>query len=417
MNSYIDIIAGKIIKEQREVIIYGADADALLLIRTLKRRHNTVPTCLCDGDKKKWYKSLLDVKILPPAEALSKFPGAIFFIASGLYKAQIIGSLVSSGQVSPDRILNYEPVEKRRSCVYLESYIVCFGHKLNFCCSDFGKNKSPYIKFNGNYETVAQEFINYRDKLINDLNNYVQTPCDGCPCVKEDWYPVDSKIIIFNDGEEGICNFNCCYCNSCAKTSRDISNDINMQKLLKIFCERKLLSSELRSIISCGEISVHPRRDEIYDFINPLRNSICTNASIYDRRLFQLLELGNTDLIVSIDSGTRSTFKKVKGHDLFEKVYSNLKSYSSTGDVKLKYIILPGINDNEADIAGFVSLCKDIGTKLVQISYDLNAPAELSYQTVNMIKYLVKELSKNRIMYRIISDVINTAMTESEEVE
>ncbi|WP_313563071.1 radical SAM protein [Ruminiclostridium cellobioparum] len=417
MNAYVDKIAEKIVKEKRDVIIYGADTDALLFIKTLKRLHNTVPTCLCDGDKKKWHKSLLNVKILPPSQAISQFPEAIFLIASGLYKAQIIGSLLSSGKVLSDRIINYEPVDRRRSCVYLESYIVCFGHKLNFCCSDFGKNKSPHIEFNGDYEYAVQEFITYREKLISNLNNNVPTPCDGCPYIKEDWYLVDAKISIFNDGEEGICNFNCSYCNSDAKTSRDISNDINMQKLLNIFNERKLLSKELRSIVSCGEISVHPRRNEIYDFICQLRNSICTNASVYDRKLLQLLELGNTDLVVSMDAGTKSTFKKVKGHDLFDKVCNNLKIYSSIGEVKLKYIILPGINDNETDIDGFVSLCKDIGTKLVQISYNLNAPPELSYETVNAIKYFVKRLSENGIIYRIISDVISKTIIESEEVE
>jgi adenine C2-methylase RlmN of 23S rRNA A2503 and tRNA A37 len=48
--------------------------------------------------------------------------------------------------------------------------------------------------------------------------------------------------------------------------------------------------------------------------------------------------------------------------------------YSSSGKVTLKYIMLPGINDNEEDIDGFIALCKAAGTSYVQISYDINAP-------------------------------------------
>ncbi|MEL7657904.1 MAG: radical SAM protein, partial [Bacillota bacterium] len=409
MDSHIDLIA-EIIREKKEVILYGADADALLIIRALEQQYQTKPTYLCDSDKKKWYKTLMDVEILPPEEAIALFPNAFFFIASGLYKFQIIGNLLSSGKVSADRILNYEPVERRRSCVYLESYIVCAWHILNFCCSDFGKNQSPYIWFDGDYELAADKFIVYRDKLISDLCQGVPTPCDGCPCVKEDWYPQDRRILIFNDGEEGICNFRCCYCKSPAMISKDVSNDINSEKLLEIFRARDLLSDELHTIISCGEISVHPKRREIYDSISGLRNTICTNASILDKGIMQLLELGNTELIISVDSGTRDTFRKVKGHDIFDKVCENIKYYSSTGEVRLKYIILPGINDNDADIDGFVSLCKEAGTKLVQVSYDLHAPRELSRQTISAAEYLVDKLSENGLMYRIISDVINNAL-------
>lgn len=412
--SYIDMTEEKIIKDKRNVIIYGADADALLILQALKHR-NIRPTCLCDSDERKWHKHLLDVEILSPDEAISKFPDAIFLIASGFYKFQIIGKLISSGKVSADRILNYEPIEKRRSCIYLESYLVCAGHKLNYCCSDFGKNKSPFITFKGDYGLAAEEFIRYRDKLINDLNSGAQTPCDGCPCIKEDWYPLERKIIILNDGEEGICNFNCCYCKSPAKTSRNVSNDINMQELLNIFKARKILSQELHTIISCGEICVNPRRTEIFDSISQLRNTFCTNASICDQRIMQLLELGNTDLIVSVDAGTRSTFEKVKGYDLFHKVCDNLRRYNSNGGVRLKYIILPTINDNEADIDGFVSLCKDIGAKLVQVSYNLYAPKELTQRTKIMTKYLIEKLTENGIIYRIISDVISKSLTGSGE--
>jgi hypothetical protein len=408
-------IAGKLIKENRDVILYGAGIDAMSVITELRDRYSVHPSCICDGDKGKWHKSLLGVEIVSIDEALTAYPDAMIFISSGSYKYQIIGQLLTSGKVSKERILNYEPVEKRKSCIYLESYIVSIKHRLYFCCSDFGKNQSPSVAFNGDYNIAAREFITYRDKLISDLNHGVPTPCDGCPYIKEDWYSRKRRIALLNDGEPGICNFNCCYCESSAKTSKDASNDISMQKLLEIFHARSLLAHEPHTIVSCGEICLHPRRSEIYDSISEFQNMVCTNASVYDQKLAQLLELGHTEINCSVDAGTRSTFRKVKGCDLFDKVCENLRRYGSAGRVILKYILLPGINDNEADINGFVSLCKDVKTDYVQVSYDLNAPPELTAQAAVASKYLVDKLYENGIIYRVISDVIAASVTAREK--
>jgi pyruvate-formate lyase-activating enzyme len=331
-------------------------------------------------------------------------------ITSTAYKFQIIGGLLSGGKIAPDRILNYEPVEKRKSCVYLESGIVCFDQKLHYCCSDFGKNESPRIAFSGDYDQAVQEFIDYRDKLIGDLNSGKPTPCDGCPCIKVDYYAKERRILQFNHSEGGLCNFDCCYCSSPAKTSKSISADIDVIRLFDIFRSRNLLSDELHTNIACGEVCVHPRRSEIYGRIGGFRNVVCTNASVYDPELIELLRLGMTELNVSVDSGTRETFAAVKGRDLFDKVCENLKMFSRYGMVKLKYIFLPGKNDNTEDIDGFVSLCKAVKTPHVFISYNLHAPRKVPEQTIKIVQYLNGRLLENDIYFSIMSDVIEDAL-------
>jgi pyruvate-formate lyase-activating enzyme len=351
------------------------------------------------------------VEILPPEEAVYAFPDAFFLITSAAYKYQIIGGLLSGGKIAPDRILNYEPVEKRKSCVYLESGIVCFDQKLHYCCSDFGKNASPRIAFIGDYDLAVQEFIDYRDKLISDLNRGKPTPCDGCPYIKADYYAKERRIMQFNHSEGGLCNFDCCYCSSPAKTAKSISDDnIDVIRLLDAFQNRNLLSKDLQTNIACGEICVHPRRSEIYERIGGFLNVFCTNASIRDPELIDLLRRGMAGLNVSVDSGTRKTFAAVKGRDLFDKVCENLKLFSSYGMVQLKYIFLPGKNDNIEDIDGFVSLCKAVKTPQAFISYDLHAPPKLPEQTMKMAQYLNGRLLESDIYFSIISDIIREAL-------
>jgi MoaA/NifB/PqqE/SkfB family radical SAM enzyme len=144
-------------------------------------------------------------------------------------------------------------------------------------------------------------------------------PCSGCPEIKEDWYPEDCRISLINYSEAGVCNFNCCYCTSPAKFSKDVSTEINAQKIVEAFRLSGLLSEDFKMVIGSGEICLHPNRSEIYDLIRERQATVCSNASVCDSRLAELLELGNIELNCSVDAGTRNTFRKVKGYDLFDK--------------------------------------------------------------------------------------------------
>lgn len=414
MISKAEKIANKII-QGNQVVLYCAGAETLTLLNELQKKWNVKPTCLCDGDPGKWHNSLLGVQILPPDEAIAEFPDAYYYIVSRQYKYQILGHLLSVKNISPSQIIEYEEIEYRVSCIHLESSVVCTNNKLYFCCSDFGKNKSPYVEFNGDNNSTMCEFIAYRDKLISNLNNGILTPCDGCPYVKQDWYPSERKIRMYNDSQGGICNFNCCYCGSSAKTSTNHSSDLDALKLRDTFATNNLMVEDLLSVIACGEITVHPRRNDIYESISKFRNTVFTNASVFDKKLQALLELERTDLVVSVDAGTKSTYAKVKGLDLFDKVHENLKRYSSSGIVILKYIVLPGINDNKADIDGFIALCKDCKIELVTVSYDIFASPTLTEHTTEMVKYFIDQLSKSDIVYRVISDVISRALNEGQK--
>ncbi len=146
----LDPIAKKLISDKRDLILYGAGIDAIHVISKLRGVYAIHPACICDSNSAKWHKNLLGINILSIDEAIRKYPDAFIYISTNTYRHQIIGQLTAGGIVPKDRILNYEPVERRKSCVYLESSVVCAGNRLHFAVPILGKTyprrfRSPAI--------------------------------------------------------------------------------------------------------------------------------------------------------------------------------------------------------------------------------------------------------------------------------
>lgn len=412
MSDPIQMIADKIINEKQQVVLYGAGNDAVLIIRELKRKYSVLPVCICDSDRTKWYKSLSGIKILPFEEALSIYPDLYLFVSAILYKYQIIGRLLEEGKISKERILNFEPVVKRKSCVFVESQLVILEHKCFFCCSDFGKGQSPCTEYRESYDALIDDYLNLRDKLIFDFNHSISTPCDGCPYLFESYFSPQKIIRWIDYSEGGICNFKCCYCHSKAKTNRAEGMDVDLPELLVKLNERDLLDRDLHISVACGEVSINSHRQKIYHSIQGKYNYIFSNSAVYDPQIAILIKHGNSILDTSVDAGTRETYSKVKGIDLFEKVRNNLYHYANTegsGAIELKYIFLPGLNDNEADVDGFVDFCKFVHPCSIVIAHDVFYQGNLPQKTVNMAGRLEKSLAENGFFSKVVSDKINAA--------
>ena len=106
---------------------------------------------------------------------------------------------------------------------------------------------------------------------------------------------------------------------------------------------------------------------------------------------------------VSLDAGTSCTFAKIKGGGWFEKVLQNLEKYSSTGgSLELKYILLEGINDNEAEINSFISIATKL-TKQVLLSFDTNKIGKkFSEYYLKMISYFIINAKKANLSMQVI---------------
>jgi glycosyltransferase involved in cell wall biosynthesis/pyruvate-formate lyase-activating enzyme len=396
-----------------DLVIYGVSAYMGRSLRIFEA-NGIKPVCLTDSDRNKWGYKYSGIECERPIDAVKKYPKAYFYVASLYHTPAIMGYLTAELKIPQDRILNFEPIEFRIGCLSVEMNIVVLGTEnnnfgrhshLQFCHNDFGRNSSPFVDFDGDYNKLVSGFIEKRESIIN--NDYKD--CKGCPELKRSWFYKERKVRYVSYSEHGGCNLNCIYCKVTAKRKPAIyENDINLKALMDVAGE--YLSNDYVTVFDAGEIAVDPERDELYNEAELSADYILTNASIYDERIKNILATGKTALNISIDAGTASTYAHVKGVDCWGKMVRNLKKYAESGNrehIHLKYLFIPEINDNIEDIDGFVELVKEIGAGVVIISHDLRFK-ELPDSVYHCAKYLIRQLTNSNIVFTIYSNLIKS---------
>jgi molybdenum cofactor biosynthesis enzyme MoaA len=176
---------------------------------------------------------------------------------------------------------------------------------------------------------------------------------------------------------------------------------------------RGLFAPNFSCSYTAGEISIHPRRKEICETLQMCDNSsIFTNAIVYDEHISALLSSGRARIVVSVDAGTRDTFMKVKSVDAFSLVCDTLRRYSreSNDAIDLKFIFLPGVNDNEVDISGFVALASEIRCSSIMISMDIFNAHLISNHMVSMAEHLWKKAKNVSISCEIVPSALADRM-------
>jgi wyosine [tRNA(Phe)-imidazoG37] synthetase (radical SAM superfamily) len=289
------------------------------------------------------------------------------------------------------------------SCNWLDSVIVYHYDEnvgiLQFCCSSNFTNPSPFVKIDGNGGAAVSLLLSKRNHIIEQLNtpNGKKTPCHGCPSLKNvGEKPYKIRKFIYNGG--GLCNFNCSYCDNAAKSGNNIhlggAKDY-FPAVLSALERQGNLTDDFFINVANGEITVLPNKDEILDCVKNHFAVFYTNAYLYDKRIEKQLSEKKGVLFVSLDSGTRETFSAIKGvgETAFGRVIGNIKKYASAGArIWLKYIFVPGVNDNTRDIDGFAEIASSATAEQIRVSRNyFDGRKDMGAETMNKIIYLIQK--------------------------
>ncbi len=271
---------------------------------------------------------------------------------------------------------------KYKSCHLLEHGIYFYFDSIQVCCLLTGKEGKPfYIIKDYKGEKIDWDYILEFKRNLRESHKkgIINSYCEGCFNLEEkEWEDTD---IINNLYISHWTNCNCA-CNYCyTEENKEFFNSHKPYKLmpiLKEMLEKNILDYKGYVAFGGGEPAVLDEFEDIVNlFLDNNIRSIVTNSSgiKYVEAIARGLSTGIVDLTVSIDCADRELYKKIKKIDAYDKVIENLKKYvQAQGEdktkVRSKYIIIPGLNDNQTEIENWLQKSVEIGIKQVVIDVE-----------------------------------------------
>ena len=293
-----------------------------------------------------------------------------------------------------------------RSCEQLEkcSLIISmnigdYQNCLSPCCYSSMLNKGTTLTDNPLDD--IKNFLEYRHNMIEENKRVYQTDnkeriytshCEYCVLYKvKDWADTDSKLNYVNlSMYPSPCQSKCIYCNFMKNENviTDKAKDayIRLFDTIKYIKENNLVTYDAEWQVSPGEITIHPYKQNIFDLVYDVHDVIFfTNCFVFNQDIANILGANKyARMMLSIDSGTAITWKKIKGFNNFNTVLNNLYKYYQHCDqinyqqIELKYILMLGINTRIQDYNGVIEIMKKFSIKSLHIARNYNDHYESS---------------------------------------
>lgn len=273
---------------------------------------------------------------------------------------------------------------KYKSCGFVKYGIYFnYDYDIRLCCqiSHIGGGLIYLLKDFNPKKIEIDKILQTRKQIQqNFLNGHIPPNCEGCMDLKECDIPQnETKIKILMLQHWTKCNSNCIYCYTANnKKEYNTRRSYEIYPILKKMNSLNILDKNGLVNFSGGEVSCLPEFGKVVKFLDKLNYFMVINSSgiKYEKIVGDRLRKGNSCIIISVDSGTKETYEKIKRVKKFDDVWKNIKKYSN--DVKhkhllnIKYILLPGINDNEKEIDSWLNLCVNANVKNVVLGIDAN---------------------------------------------
>ncbi len=307
------------------------------------------------------------------------------------------------------------------SCDWVESGLEFRHNSIRTCCFAYLQDKNePYSTLIENYngENLDWEKILAHKKLNRALHKEGKflPPCKECVYLYEKEWDDDFYIDHLTLNHWSKCNCNCSYCYTAEdKQGANTYKHYDILPVLKDMFKRKILRATPRSGVTFGggEPIILENFDNIIDlFLKHGFHNIRINSSgiKYSKSIEKGLKMGAISLVISPDSGSKQMYEKIKQVPCFDKVWENIRKYSKAQKentlVKVKYILIPGVNDNIEEIDKWFDLvllnnAKSVSVSVEQGWYHSTYPnfSRDIYEKINYIKNKAQELNLDTEMY------------------
>lgn len=259
-----------------------------------------------------------------------------------------------------------------------------------------------------------QDYKEKRDEIVNLLKKgEIPEICKTCGILSETEWDESigfSCVEITNRPKCSICN--CIYCiatgaDDKVKQYRNSYKPYDIKPVLINLRENNALLPNCKFAINGGEVAEYPKKELKWLIYLAIKQnspiSILSSGIKYSKEIEHALKFLDTQIQISVDAGKPKTYEKIKRvKGCFNKVWNNLKNYIKASEhdkrfpykVIIKFIIIPGINDNVEEIKAFISKCLSINCKCIVFSIEINYKKNhydttVSGHLLDSIRYIV----------------------------
>lgn len=271
---------------------------------------------------------------------------------------------------------------KYLSCRYIEHGIDFEHRRLETCCFTChtgGGRITLKPDYNGemiDWDNIFEEKRKYR-KLHRE--GKLSQQCVGCVFLEEKDWDEDDYINFLQFNHWTLCNSKCIYCY--AVQNREYFKNLvpyNVVPVIKEMVERKILRPGGEVSFGGGEPTIYEDFEELIHILtdNKFNNMRIHSSGIkYSPAIERAIREGVLNVVVSIDSGSREIYKKIKQVDCYAQVLENLKKYAAAntkgyGLMTAKYIIIPNVNDNIQEIEKWLQNTIEAGGKWIALDIE-----------------------------------------------
>lgn len=302
-------------------------------------------------------------------------------------------------------------------CIFLESGINFDLNTVSDCCISHNDGRGlPVLIKNYNGESIDWEALfDIKAKRIACQKEETIYDCEGCYHLGEYKFTDERKISDFHFSHCRLCNAKCIYCSD--EYSR-MDRNYNTYPIIKDLIEKGYYKSGGEATFQGGEPTLMQNFDELIHLFteNGTVVRVHTSAIKYSSTVEEALRLNNGSVIISLDSGFDKTYKRIKQVDCFSKVCETIQKYANANvdNVIIKYIIIPGINDNLREIDAFFALMKRFEIKNVAMDLEVQYARKHDNRNVSKHIFLLSDyfekkaanLGINLLTYSFISYVL-----------
>ena len=265
-----------------------------------------------------------------------------------------------------------------KSCHLIEHGISTCKDTILACClsRDFDKGMLPIeYKFENNKIDWEHVFFVKRNHRTHQKNGRDLPSCEGCYNLREDDWDDEDYISYINFDHWNLCNSNCIYCE--VQTTKPKGKNTVLAAMRELI-ESGKYRNEGEITFQGGEPTVLPEFDDLLNLFLKQNSRIRIHSSgiLYKQSIHEGLKSGAVTVVISPDAVSKDLYKTIKRVDKCHDVWENIKHYRQglTGEneylLKVKYIIIPGVNDILEEVTAFLNKIKEIDIKSIIVDVE-----------------------------------------------